>query len=157
MRDDAYVMNEHLRKKREYLHMVKHLFAIMQKDSAGNVSAEEFCSHIHDTQMVAFCSKLEVEMSDLEQFFIALSGNGKHSVDLDTFVVGCIKLRGQAKSVDMMEVLITLRRSQRETLSFRYSVEKQLREMHSALCARSPSRRQSKTFSPDRQTVQFAL
>jgi len=30
-----------------------------------------------------------------------LSGRGKRLVDLDTFIVGCIKLRGAAKSMDI--------------------------------------------------------
>mmetsp|Transcript_61352 Transcript_61352/g.109179 ORF Transcript_61352/g.109179 Transcript_61352/m.109179 type:complete len:115 (+) Transcript_61352:2-346(+) len=90
--------------------MVNSLFNKMEMDANARVTAEEFSKHIHDTKMVAFCEAMEVEPADLIAFFSALSGNGKHSVDLDTFVVGCMKLRGTAKSADLMEALMEIRK-----------------------------------------------
>merc|ERR1712110_791887 len=42
----------------------------------------------------------------LGAFFEVLSAKGSKKVDLDTFVQGCIKLRGSAKSMDMSQVMI---------------------------------------------------
>ena len=44
-----------------------------------------------------------------------LSDRGKRTVDLETFVVGCIKLRGAAKSVDLMDLSFDSKRAQRKT------------------------------------------
>merc|ERR1719240_368503 len=67
-------------------------------------------NHINDPKMIAFATELDVEPVDLEHFFMELSGNGKNDIDLETFVVGTIKLRGYAKSSDMMESLVLLQR-----------------------------------------------
>merc|ERR1719401_3271473 len=55
--------------------------------------------------MIAFCSSLDIELLDVDLFFNVLSSNGRRSVDLETFVVGCIKLRGLAKSMDLIELI----------------------------------------------------
>jgi hypothetical protein len=34
-----------------------------------------------------------------------ISEGGRRSVDLETFVVGCIKLKGAAKSADLMDLI----------------------------------------------------
>jgi len=82
----------------------------MQKDDNGNVSVEEFRSHMEDERMLAFAARLDVETSDILQFFIALTGHGKSGLDIDMFVLGCIKLRGSAKSVDLMHCLMQQQR-----------------------------------------------
>jgi len=80
----------------------------MSKDADGNVSVKEFQHHCHDATMIAFAAKLDVRTSDLVYFFQALSGNGKRNIDLETFVLGCGKLRGPARSCDLMHVLIAM-------------------------------------------------
>jgi len=45
----------------------------------------------------------------MQQFFNLLSSNGNKPVDLETFVVGCIKLKGAAKSMDLMDLVYMTR------------------------------------------------
>merc|ERR1712232_1201759 len=56
--------------------------------------------------MVAFCTSLEIDATDVAQFFSILSAGGNRSVDVETFVIGCIKLKGYAKSMDLMDLTI---------------------------------------------------
>ncbi len=56
-----------------------------------------------DPEMLAFTAELELEAPDVKQFFNVLAAGGKRTVDLEAFVVGCIKLRGNAKSIDMQD------------------------------------------------------
>ena len=87
--------------------------------------------------MVAFASSLDIEASQLEQFFGILSGGGERVVDLETFVVGCIKLRGVAKSMDLMEVLITQQRVSEEQSRFVHYCEEQFLSLQQATRAKS--------------------
>merc|ERR1712167_419622 len=63
---------------------------------------------------MAFAESLEIEAGDLQQFFTILSANGSRRVDLETFVIGCIKLRGMAKSMDLMDLLLSHRQLSNE-------------------------------------------
>jgi len=55
-------------------------------------------------EMINFCLEMDISLMDVRQFFMVLSSNGRRSVNLDTFVLGCIKLRGQARSLDVMDL-----------------------------------------------------
>merc|ERR1719469_1414146 len=54
-------------------------------------------------------SSIDIESQDLDQFFCILSSNGERPVDVETFVVGCIKLKGVARAMDMVDCLINIR------------------------------------------------
>eukprot|EP00747_Dinoflagellata_sp_TGD_P085320 gnl/TRDRNA2_/TRDRNA2_162842_c4_seq1.p1 gnl/TRDRNA2_/TRDRNA2_162842_c4~~gnl/TRDRNA2_/TRDRNA2_162842_c4_seq1.p1 ORF type:complete len:110 (+),score=24.00 gnl/TRDRNA2_/TRDRNA2_162842_c4_seq1:121-450(+) len=55
--------------------------------------------------MQAFMSKLEIEAMELETLFKLLSDDGHQTVDLETFVVGCMKIRGPARSMDLVGLI----------------------------------------------------
>lgn len=103
-KDDDLVIHEKLRMRKEYVKRLTVWFKRMD-DGSGNISFDEFCKRCEDPEMVAFASSLDVEILDVKQFFSALSSRGRHPVDLDTFVVGCIKLKGLAKSMDLLELM----------------------------------------------------
>merc|ERR1719265_1268164 len=69
--------------------------------------------------MHAFAQSLEIDTSDTKQFFCILSDHGKRTVDIETFVVGCIKLKGQAKSMDLMDLVYAHRQAVAEQHEFR--------------------------------------
>merc|ERR1712232_1308426 len=88
---------------------IKDLYEMMDIDGSGEVGYDEFVKFAHDPEMKGFAASLELEPNDLQQFFSILTGNGIRKVDLETFVVGCIKLRGTATSMDMQDCLMTIR------------------------------------------------
>merc|ERR1711944_97085 len=81
---------------------------------------------IKDPMVALFSEQLGIESQDLEEFFNVLSDYGEHPVDLETFVVGCIKMRGMAKSIDMVETIINVQRGFREVHTVQSSMGDQL-------------------------------
>merc|ERR1711957_671456 len=69
------------------------------------VTKDQLMRHRKDPTMEVFASNLDIQDVDLPMFFDLLTSHGKRSIDLESFVVGCIKLRGTAKSVDVIELL----------------------------------------------------
>jgi len=65
----------------------------------------------HDLRMYAFAKSLDIDIADAKQLFQILSNNGWRSVDIDSFVVGCIRLKGAAKSMDLMDLMRSHKRS----------------------------------------------
>eukprot|EP00747_Dinoflagellata_sp_TGD_P099273 gnl/TRDRNA2_/TRDRNA2_167691_c1_seq1.p1 gnl/TRDRNA2_/TRDRNA2_167691_c1~~gnl/TRDRNA2_/TRDRNA2_167691_c1_seq1.p1 ORF type:complete len:124 (+),score=24.96 gnl/TRDRNA2_/TRDRNA2_167691_c1_seq1:174-545(+) len=56
-------------------------------------------------ELEAFAASLHIDTSDLEQVFRLLSNDGRDSVDVDSFVMGCMKIKGTAKSMDVCALL----------------------------------------------------
>merc|ERR1711970_423080 len=77
-------------------------------------------------RMRAFAASLGIEIADTNHFFALLSDSGKKAVDLETFVTGCIRMKGQALSVDLQDLLIKQNR-------FTQTVEKKLEAIRQQL------------------------
>merc|ERR1712039_1048728 len=56
-------------------------------------------------------------------------GNGNRPVDLETFVVGCIKLQGMARSMDLMDVMLSQRKAHDEIRGFMLYCRRQFRNL----------------------------
>merc|ERR1712216_774127 len=105
-------VEEQLRQKEEYMHKVAIFFRMIHEDDGQELTMEEFERHRDSPALEAFAASLEIESSDLHRFFQILSANGTRGVDLQSFVVGCIELRG--KSMDLMELIISHKKFQDE-------------------------------------------
>lgn len=117
-KDDAQLIQDQLSSKDEFVEKIRALYAEMDTDASGEVTFDTFRKCLSDPRVLAFASCLDIEISDMQQFFNILSANGTRPVDGNTFVVGCIKLRGEARSVDVMDILITQRNALHEQEKF---------------------------------------
>lgn len=102
--DEQTMVNDRMSKRLQYVQQIQGLFARIDADHDGQVSLAELTASLHDKAMVEFAASLDIEESDLTMCFSILTGNGRLTVDTDTFVVGCIKLRGNARSVDVIDL-----------------------------------------------------
>jgi len=104
---DAHTMiYDQLKAKNDYMNQVNSLYDEMDVDDSGEVTRHEFVKYMSDPRMTAFASSLNIESVDLDQFFDVLSCRGVKAVDLETFVDGCIRLRGPARSMDVLDLLM---------------------------------------------------
>lgn len=108
-RDQSATVNDHLARKEEYKAKIEGLFTSMDTAENGLVSWEEFQEYMSDPLAVAFAESLDLEVMDLKQVYKVISVLGQKRVDSDAFVTACIKLRGGAKQMDMIEVQMALR------------------------------------------------
>eukprot|EP00927_Polykrikos_kofoidii_P057797 TRINITY_DN5198_c0_g1_i2.p1 TRINITY_DN5198_c0_g1~~TRINITY_DN5198_c0_g1_i2.p1 ORF type:complete len:576 (+),score=75.51 TRINITY_DN5198_c0_g1_i2:101-1828(+) len=117
-KDHHQVIQDQLRRKREYMNKVMTIYAEMDADGSGDVTYEEFCTHMSHPHMMAFAASLDIDTSDLQQFFSILSNNGTTAVDMETFVVGCIRLRGSARSMDVIALSLSQKSAASEHKDF---------------------------------------
>merc|ERR1719162_2018019 len=105
------------------------LFEEMDYEGQGEVSLLDFQRQIENPKLVAFFASLEIEITDASHFFNLLSDHGHKSVTLDTFVTGCIRMRGQALAVDL-HYLTTKHASMHSDLAtFMQRVERRLEDL----------------------------
>merc|ERR1719223_8161 len=141
-KDDNDLINDELIRKGQYVKKIKALYNHIDLDGSGLVHYDEFIQYLGDPRMQAFATSLDIEAADLDQFFSILSVNGTKAVDLETFVVGCIKLRGLAKSMDMMDVMLAVRNSRHELHRLHKMTKKEFKTLSgvrfgSSSCART--------------------
>jgi len=108
-KDDVQMIQDQLSRKEELAKKITAMFQEMAPDESGAVTYQEFHKCLADRRIQAFASNLGLDITDLKQFFSILSQEGTRAVDVETFVVGCIKLRGVARSMDVMDLLINQR------------------------------------------------
>jgi len=116
--DDQVVIQEEMRKKSEYVSQIAKLFDAVDTDRSGEISWEEFHSQVNSPEMLAFTSSLEIDISDAEEFFRLISCNGRDPVNAETFVIGCMKLKGPAKSLDLLGLVEATMKGNYQTTHF---------------------------------------
>lgn len=116
--DNQFIIDSELQKKGAYVEKLQSIFDSMNDNGDGEVSFEEFERHVNDDKMIAFLSSLQLDVTDATHFFRVLSDNGKESVDIERFVGGCIKLRGLARSTDLMHLSLAHARAMKAQLRF---------------------------------------
>jgi hypothetical protein len=131
--DEALLIEEHNQDKKQLVALIQPWFNSMNKDADDRVSVEEFKRHCQDKKLKAFAACLDVGTPDLVHLFKALSDDGKRNIDLETFVLGCAKLRGVARSADLMHVLIAQETLRADREIFDRNCERQLSGMQQRL------------------------
>jgi len=112
-KDWGMVVRDEMQRKNEYVNKAEKLFQLMDRDGSGDVTEEEFEQYAANPQMEAFAACLDLDVSDITQFYKMLSCRGRYSVDAETFVVGCLKLRGTARSLDLQCLIVSQARALR--------------------------------------------
>jgi len=116
--DQQMTIQLQLEKQGEYVARMQQMYDEMDEDEDGLISYEEFIKHIDQPEMVAFTSNLDIDVNEAREFFLVLSNHGNRPVNLETFVEGCIKLKGLAKSMDLMDLVYLHRESSKNQEEF---------------------------------------
>jgi len=105
---DAIVRAETERLSR-YTERIKGFFKEADLDHSGTLSWEEFRSHLADPKVKAYFQSLELDVSQAHILFELLDVDGSDQVTIDEFLDGCMRLKGQARSIDLNMLLFMCR------------------------------------------------
>merc|ERR1712113_1136333 len=95
--------------------------------SDGTITLAEFESHLQDPNAQAyFNSVLEIDINDAFTFFTVLDQDEDAVVDIDTFVEGCLRLKGPAKRLDFQIISLENRWLRKKFFHFAKNAQKQL-------------------------------
>lgn len=100
-KDYHMIIDVELEKKTQFVKKLKTIFEEIDKSKKGEITFDNFLQFIKDPRMQAFTASLDVEIVNAKQFFNILSDEGRKPVDIETFVVGCMKLKGTARNIDL--------------------------------------------------------
>jgi len=135
-RDQQFIIQLELEKKHVYAARLQAFYDEIDDEGTGEISYQKFCEHVTSPTIQAFAESLEIDVTDAKQFFCILSDQGRRCVDIETFVVGCIKLKGMAKSMDMMDLLYSHRKAVARAVEFENNCKAKLDRIENLITAR---------------------
>lgn len=82
----------------------------LDKNKSGKVSPEDFEKEIHHGRLRAHLRVLGLDIKEPRKFYSILrSASGSDHVDIDSFVAGCMKLKGFATAIDLQSLMCETR------------------------------------------------
>lgn len=103
--DKDMVIQDEMERQSSYLNDVKQMFREADVDKSGDLSWEEFENHLEDARVKAYFKSLELDASAARGLFKLLDQDGTGHIDIDEFMMGCMRLKGQAKSIDIATLM----------------------------------------------------
>lgn len=91
-------------KERELVHQLRALFIQTDSDQSGKISFEEFQDQLTSPLFTAFFKVIDLDPSEARGLFDILDTDGDDAVEATDFVMGCLRLRGPAKAVDLANI-----------------------------------------------------
>merc|ERR1712048_1003827 len=80
------------------------LFNDMDQDGAGTIGLEQIQSLLEDPRVQGYFTALGLDPNDTERLFKLIDDDGSGDVDVTEFLEGCLRLKGQARSKDVLTV-----------------------------------------------------
>merc|ERR1712216_367179 len=87
----------------------KALFAYFDVDESGKVMIDEIEGALTDCRVQSLLAALQIETSDAWILFNSMDDDNSQLIDLEEFVGGCCRLRGNSRSVEMARLLLETR------------------------------------------------
>jgi len=99
--DRQFQIQKEIDEKTSYLETMQDVFAELDEDNDGKIFFEELEGHLAKPEVGAYFSKLGVDVNAVEKLFVLLDEDGSGCIDKGEFMFGCLRLKGEAKSLDL--------------------------------------------------------
>jgi len=91
--------------KEKYTKEMRDLFMEMDEDGSGTVSLDEVNAYFEDPRVQSYFAALGLDYNDTEHLFSLLDCDDDGDVSVDEFLQGCLRLKGEARSIDVQHLL----------------------------------------------------
>ncbi|CAK9113420.1 unnamed protein product [Durusdinium trenchii] len=131
--DHANVVQSMLANKEAHVEKIKQLFSRLGADKTGVITYGMFEEGLQSPAVTEYFDTLGLDVWDAWSFFKLLDLDAGGSVEIEEFFKGCLRLRGQARGVDLGKLLHDQRWLIKAQGRFQSYVEVKLREMTEVL------------------------
>mmetsp|Transcript_44057 Transcript_44057/g.82376 ORF Transcript_44057/g.82376 Transcript_44057/m.82376 type:complete len:620 (-) Transcript_44057:182-2041(-) len=92
-------------REKEVIGLVKKIFQVADHDQSGVLTWGEFSKTLEEPSNLKYFNSLGINPREARGLFTLLDADESGSVSLQEFMQGCLRLRGQAKSIDMATLM----------------------------------------------------
>jgi len=125
-RDREMVQRHERDLRNHHIETLREIFTLLDKDKSGSVTLDEFLKQVERPDISATFTSLDVDKSDAVSLFRALDIDQSEELDIEEFVMGCMTLRGNARSFEGFLL-------RREMKKVGVQMKKDAREVHKEL------------------------
>jgi len=101
---EIMIQNEQAVERQRFLH-IERFFMEADADASGFLSWEEFEGYLSDPDVRAYFKTMELDVSQAKALWILLDTDETNALSIGEFVEGCMRLRGNARSLDVALLL----------------------------------------------------
>jgi len=109
-RDHDVMIRQQEKQAKTLTSELKSVFACLDTSGDGLLSFNELLAIEQQPELKFWLNALDIDTSDLQGLFRLLDTDGDGEVTFDEFFQGAIRMKGTAKSVDMLTILRQLRK-----------------------------------------------
>jgi len=133
VRTEDEVVASYMLDLQETTAQIKTFFKEADTDGSGTLSFQEFAAHLKHDNVRAYFAGLGVDPDEALIIFNLLDVDRSNEVLIDEFVNGTMKMKGAAKSMDVLCLMHDSAKITTKIHDFQDFVEEQLAEIHAAV------------------------
>eukprot|EP00747_Dinoflagellata_sp_TGD_P160453 gnl/TRDRNA2_/TRDRNA2_177983_c0_seq1.p1 gnl/TRDRNA2_/TRDRNA2_177983_c0~~gnl/TRDRNA2_/TRDRNA2_177983_c0_seq1.p1 ORF type:complete len:774 (-),score=148.33 gnl/TRDRNA2_/TRDRNA2_177983_c0_seq1:291-2612(-) len=150
---ESYVATSAEDRDAKMIKRARGLFSLVDEDGNGGIDSQEFKASLDDPQMQSFFKAIQVDIADAQTIFELLDADGDGEIDCDEMLSGCLRLRGQAKSIDLASLIKVTKNLSQQHEDLASMVETRLDSL-SKLMLRSSDQSDVRTGGSEEDTSQ---
>lgn len=132
--DRDEVIADELSEQDSYMAQMRDILLEADASKTGTISLEDFQAKLKDERMQSHLLALRLDPSEALGYFSLLDTEGTGIVPVQEFVVGCYRLKGQAKGLDLASVMYENKKLTRIFTKFMQSSEMQYNQINDKMC-----------------------
>lgn len=132
-RDHDMLMHSIVTNQSKHSSKLRKLFSSIDVEQTGVITFEQLEEHIKDEKVQAFFHSLELDIWDAWSFFKLLDADGRHEIEIEEFLLGCLRLQGGAKSLDVAVLTQEQQWLSKKLMGFMNFVEEEFTQVKSCL------------------------
>merc|ERR1712157_30373 len=101
---------------------MRNLFAEMDSDGSGTVCLSEVKDFFNDERVRSYFNALGLETHDAERLFFLLDEEESGEISVESFLDGCLRLKGTARSIDVYSLMQDCRKLNQQFLTLQEMV-----------------------------------
>lgn len=132
-RDHDMAMQNVVTDKENFMRKFRHLFHMLDVDDTGYITLVELEERMEDHDVKTYFEALELSIDDVWIFFRLLDGDSGQEIDLEEFLYGCMRLRGEAKALDLAKLMHSHAWLAKQQVDFMMFCEEKFIQLHYVL------------------------
>jgi len=133
--DKDLVISDELARKDSYMAQMNEVLNETDSDQSGTISWEEFETKLQDHRVIAYFAALELDVGEARGLFELLDTEETNEVPIDEFVVGCFRLKGGAKGIDLAALMYENKKMMKAIKGFMHMSEDRLNALDQRLAS----------------------
>jgi len=123
-------------KEEASVHMINRLREVIRLTNLppdGRITWDEFSDHLDTPQMASIFKSVDLDVSEAKALFKLLDVGDTGAIHAEDFIMGCLRLRGEAKAIDLATLMSETRRMHRQWRLHTSDLKKRIKSLAASI------------------------